>query len=47
MFYKKGVVKNLVKFVEKHQCQNRFFNKVAGWDLQIYLKRDSGTCVFL
>ena len=27
----------------KHLCQRLFFNKVAGRDLQLYWKRDSGT----
>ena len=28
-------------------CQSFFFNKVGGLELHLYLKRDSGTCVFL
>ena len=31
----------------KHLCQSLFFNKVAGPALQLYLKRDCGTGVFL
>ena len=30
VFRKKGVLRNFVKFTEKHQCQSLFFNKVAG-----------------
>ena len=28
VFCKKGVLRNLTKFTEKHLCQNLFFNKV-------------------
>ena len=44
---KKGVLRNFAQFTGKHLCQSIFFNKVAGRRLQIYLKRDSGTGVFL
>ena len=27
----KDVLKNFVKFIEKHPCRWLFFNKVAGW----------------
>ena len=40
VFCKKGVLENLAKFTGKHLCQSLSFNK-------LYLKRDSGTCVFL
>ena len=30
MFYKKGDLRNFVKFTGKHLCQSLFFNKVAG-----------------
>ena len=30
VFYKKGVLRNFVKFTGKHLCQSLFFNKVAG-----------------
>ena len=44
---KKGVLKKCTKFLGKHLRQSLFFNKVAGLsDLQLYLKRDSGTGVF-
>ena len=36
---------NFAKFTGKHLCQNIFFSKDAG--LQLYLKRDSRTGVFL
>ena len=29
MFYKKGVFKNVAKFIVKHLCWNLFFNKVT------------------
>ena len=37
------------KFTGKHLCQGLFSNKVAGWgwDLQLYLKKESGKGVFL
>ena len=40
---KKGVLRNFAKFTRKRLCQSLFFNKIAGWGLQLYLKRDSGT----
>ena len=43
---KKGVLRNFAKFTGKHLCQSLFSNKVAG-ALQLYLKRYSGTGVFL
>ena len=33
---KNGVLKHFVKFIGKHLRQSLFFNKVIGWDLQIY-----------
>ena len=42
MFYKKGVLKNFVKFTGKHLCQILFFNKVTSLSLQRYEKRGSG-----
>ena len=44
VFCKKGVFRNFKKFTGKRLCQSLFFNKVA---LQLYLKRDSNTGVFL
>ena len=29
VFYKKGVLRNFVKFIGKHLCQSLYFNKVA------------------
>ena len=45
--FKKGVLKNFAKFTRKHLYQCLFFNKVAGFGLQLHLKRDSSTGVFL
>ena len=45
VFCKKSVLRNFAKFTGKRLCQIFFFNKVAG--LRLYLKRDSGTGVFL
>ena len=47
VFYKKDPLKNFGKFTGKHLCQSLFFNKVPGLGLQLYLKRHSGTGVFL
>ena len=47
MFCKAGVFKNSAKITGNHVCQSLFFEKVADWVLQLYLKRDSGACVFL
>ena len=44
---KKGVLKNFAKLIGKHLFQGHFYNKVAGLSLQLYLKKDSGTGVFL
>ena len=41
---KKGVNKNFTKLTGKHLSQNL---KLQAWDLQIYLKRDSGADTFL
>ena len=43
----KVVLRNFAKLTGKHLCQSLFFNKVAGLGLELYLKRDSGTGVFL
>ena len=39
---KKGVFRNFATFTGKHLCQSHFYFR-----LQLYLKRDSGTGVFL
>ena len=44
---KKGVLRNFAKFTGKHQCQSLFLIKLKASDLQLCLKRDSGTGVFL
>ena len=46
VFSKVGVLENFTKFAEKHLYQSLSFNKVAGLSLQLYLKKESGTCVF-
>ena len=46
VFCKKGVLRHFAKFLGKHLYQG-LFNKVAGSGLQLYLKTDSGTGVFL
>ena len=45
VLYRKRCSQNFAKFTGKHLHQSLFFNKVAG--LKLYLKRDSGTGVFL
>ena len=47
VFCKEGVFRYFAKFTEKHLCQVLFFNKVVGLWLQLYLKRESDTGVFL
>ena len=39
VFCKKKVLRYFAKFTGKHLCQSLFFNKVADWGLQLYLKR--------
>ena len=41
MFYKKGVLKNLAKFTEKHLFHSLFLNEIVDSSLQLYKKRDS------
>ena len=36
VFFKKGVLWNFTKLTGKHLSQSLFFNKVAGFSLQIY-----------
>ena len=47
VFYKKGVPKNFSKFTGKHLYQSFFLTNLHALDLQLYLKRYSGTGVFL
>ena len=47
VFSRKGVLENFAKLTAKHLYQSLFFNKVAGLSLQLYLKKGSGTGVFL
>ena len=44
VFSKTGVLKNVAKFTGKHLCQSP---PSASLGLQLYLKKDSGTGVFL
>ena len=44
---KKGVLRNFTKFTENTCAKVSSLIKLQGWDLQLYLKRDSVTCVFL
>ena len=43
----KGVLRNFTKFTGKHLCQSSFLIKSQALGLQLYLKRDSDTSVFL
>ena len=36
VFYKKGVLRNFVKFTGKHLCQGLFLIKLPAWGLQLY-----------
>ena len=47
VFCRKGVFKNFTVITGKHMCQSLSLNKVGGWRLQQYLKRDPGAGVFL
>ena len=42
-FVRKGVLKNLKKFIGKHLCQSLFFNNVPGFRLLFYIK-PAGVC---
>ena len=44
---RKGVLGNFAKFTGKHLCQILFLIRLQAWGLQLYLKRSSGTDVFL
>ena len=39
VFCKKDVLRNFVKFTRKYLWKSLFFNKVAGWGLQLYFKK--------
>ena len=47
VFYKKGVHENFAKLMENCCTRVSFLNKIAGLSLQLCLKRDSDTVVFL
>ena len=38
VFCKESILKNFARFIGKHLCQGLFFDKVAGFNLQIYFK---------
>ena len=46
VFYKKGAVKNFIKFAEKHLFQSLFFNKVASLRPSTLLKKEALAQVF-
>ena len=47
LLYTKGALKNFAKFIGKHLCQSFFLIMLHTLGLELYLKRDSGTSVFL
>ena len=47
VFCKRGVLKNFIKFTEKHLRWSLFFNKVTALQPATLLKRDSNTGAFL
>ena len=47
VFYKKGVLINLAKFTEKHQCQSLFLIKLQAEVCKFIKKGDFDTNVFL
>ena len=47
LFCKKGVLKNLAKFMGKDLARVSFLIKLLALGLQLYYKRDSATGVFL
>ena len=46
-FHKETCSQKFAEFTGKHLSQTLFFDKVAGWGLHLYLKKDSDPCVFL
>ena len=46
-FYRKGVLKNSIKFTEEHLCRGLFCNKAADWRPVTSLNIESGAGVFL
>ena len=46
-FFLKKMFLKIWQNSQENMCQSLFFNKVAGFSLQFYYKRDSGTGVFL
>ena len=46
MFFKIGVLKNFIKFTEKHLCWNLFLNTAASWRPATLLRKNFGTVFF-
>ena len=42
----KGVLRNFAKFTGKQQCHSLFFNEVADWSLQLFIKKVTLTQLF-
>ena len=36
VFYRRSILENVSKLTGKNLCHSLFFNKAAGWDLQLY-----------
>ena len=36
VFYRRSILENFSKLTGKNLCHSLFFNKAAGWDLQLY-----------
>ena len=47
VFYKKGVLENFAKLTGKHLRRVSFLKKLQAWGLQLYLRRDPSTGVFV
>ena len=47
MFLKIGVLKNFAEFIGKQPCWSFFLDKVAGFQLAILFKKESGIVAFL
>ena len=47
MFIKKGLLKNFLKFTGKHLYSSLYLKNLLASSLQLYLKRDADTDVFL
>ena len=47
MFLKRGVLKIFGEFIGNQPCSSFFLNKVAGFQLAILFKKESGIVAFL